>query len=170
MGTRGFWGVRHDGRMRTTYNHYDSYPTGLGVSMVEFIQSTDMATLGERVFALAEVHEGDSPSPEQMQALVEAGTWMHVSTGQDWYSALRGTQGEPEKMIESGFWMTQDFDPTQANDSWLEWGYLIDLDAGELLVYDIPYEKEPVVRRRIPFADLVDANANEIMSAIESEE
>jgi len=170
MGTRGFWGVRDNGRLRTTYNHFDSYPTGLGVSMVEFIQGTDMSTLGAKVFDLTLVEEQDSPTPEQMEALVKAGTWENVSTGGDWYSALRGTQGEPEKMIESGFWMGQGFDPTQASDSWLEWGYLIDLDAGELLVYDIAYEKDPVIRRRIPFADLVGVNANEIMSAIESED
>ena len=37
MGTRGFWGVRDNGRTRFTYNHFDSYPTGLGVDVAEFI-------------------------------------------------------------------------------------------------------------------------------------
>lgn len=170
MGTRGFWGVRDNGRLRTTYNHFDSYPTGLGVQMVEFIQATDMSTLGARVFDLTMVEEGESPSPEQMQALVSAGTWAQVSTGTDWYSALRNTQGDPQALIDSGFWMGQGFDPTQASDSWLEWGYLIDLDAGELLVYDIAYEKDPVIRRRIPFAELVGVDAAELMAGIERED
>jgi hypothetical protein len=42
MGTRGAFGVFSDGTLKMTYNHYDSYPSGLGVQLAE--QIADMAT------------------------------------------------------------------------------------------------------------------------------
>ena len=37
MGTRGLLGHIIRGRKRATYNHFDSYPSGLGVDLVAFI-------------------------------------------------------------------------------------------------------------------------------------
>jgi hypothetical protein len=169
MGTRGFWGVRDHGRTRTTYNHFDSYPTGLGTWIAKFVTETDLTTLGDRVFDLTLVEENDAPSEEQMNALVEAGTWASVSTGGDWYSALRGAQGNPQVLIDSGFWLSQGFDPLTSADSWLEWGYIIDLDEGRLTVYEMVSRQIPRAKAHIPFASLT-GDYTRIMSIIEGQE
>ncbi len=38
MGTRGLYGFRKDGVNKLTYNHYDSYPSGLGKHILEVIR------------------------------------------------------------------------------------------------------------------------------------
>ena len=40
MGTRGAYGFHYNGQDYITYNHYDSYPTGLGHAMINFIEAT----------------------------------------------------------------------------------------------------------------------------------
>ena len=37
MSTRGMIGIRINGNLMGTYNHFDSYPDGLGNDMVTFI-------------------------------------------------------------------------------------------------------------------------------------
>jgi hypothetical protein len=41
MGTRGLIGFVIKGRRRATYNHFDSYPEGLGFDVLRFILSLD---------------------------------------------------------------------------------------------------------------------------------
>ena len=42
MGTRGLMGVRVDGVDKLTYNHWDSYPSGLGQDILEYLQTANM--------------------------------------------------------------------------------------------------------------------------------
>ena len=39
MGTRGVFGFHKNGVDKITYNHYDSYPTGLGEEVVKFLKN-----------------------------------------------------------------------------------------------------------------------------------
>lgn len=45
MSTRGYVGIRKNEVDKGGYNHYDSYPTGLGKCVLTFIQEKDMETL-----------------------------------------------------------------------------------------------------------------------------
>ena len=38
MGTRGLYGFRKNGVDKTTYNHFDSYPDGLGADVIESLK------------------------------------------------------------------------------------------------------------------------------------
>lgn len=38
MGTRGTWGFVADGDEKLTYNHFDSYPDGLGVDVLDALR------------------------------------------------------------------------------------------------------------------------------------
>ena len=38
MGTRGLYGFRKNGVDKVTYNHWDSYPDGLGKQILRFIK------------------------------------------------------------------------------------------------------------------------------------
>ena len=41
MGTRGAYGFKSQNKIKVIYNHFDSYPSGLGEDVVNFIQRVD---------------------------------------------------------------------------------------------------------------------------------
>ena len=45
MSTRGVYGFRKNNTDKITYNHYDSYPSGLGNVILKFIQGTPLESL-----------------------------------------------------------------------------------------------------------------------------
>lgn len=134
---------------RIVYNHSDSYPTWLGERMVEHIQTSDLDADGEAFFALTIVDESESPTPEQLADLKARGFWRNVSSGDDWYSALRDCQGNLAKYIQAGYLPAMDNSVLTVKDIFIEWGYVIDLDERALVVYD-----SNVVIARIPFFEI----------------
>lgn len=53
MGTRGLLGyIRKDGTRKGCYNHYDSYPSGLGKAIADFLRSLkpeELELMAERI-------------------------------------------------------------------------------------------------------------------------
>ena len=45
MGTRGLYGFRKNGKDKITYNHWDSYPEGLGQNVLNFVKETSIEEL-----------------------------------------------------------------------------------------------------------------------------
>ncbi len=134
MGTRGALGFRLDGQDKIAYNHYDSYPEGLGDAVITFVNYTDRSTLEARVRALRAVTEDSTPTPEDIARLVKFHD-SDVSTGSatEWYSLLRDTQGNPENTLEAGVYVdSSDF----LKDSlFCEWAYIVNLDTQMTEVY-----------------------------------
>ena len=135
MGTRGAVGYVVDGDVRLTYNHYDSYFTGLGVAVGKFA-----ATLhGERLTEYANkarvmkfIDEQSTPTAEEREkygAFADPG----VSTGEDWYSLLRNAQGNLQAYLDLGIMPDNtDF----AHDSlFCEYAYAVNFDTGVVEVY-----------------------------------
>jgi hypothetical protein len=106
MGTRGCIGWTFDGKNYIeTYNHYDSYPEGLGKAMVEAIEVLDMAVLKENLKNIVSITDSDvivsdeqiikkyskySENPNKMEKV-------------DWYWLLRSMQGTEQLYeIEKG--------------------------------------------------------------------
>lgn len=52
MGTRGAWGFRIDGKDKVSYNHYDSYPEWLGVTLIKGIKAEPLFTHADGLEAL----------------------------------------------------------------------------------------------------------------------
>lgn len=134
MGTRGLWGFVIDGEEKLTYNHFDSYPDGLGGNIIKFIQEADLNKVKEQAQNLLLVNEDEKPTDEQISHLVKYAN-QDVSTGalDEWYVLLRETQGEPQLTLEAGVMLDgHEF----ANDSlFCEWCYVIDLDNDILEIY-----------------------------------
>ena len=132
MGTRGSWGYRLDGALKVTYNHFDSYPSGLGAAVHR--HARDLAEDPEartKVAALTLVDEDDAPTAEQLAAL--RNVTGDVSEARDWYWALHGLQGDPGAILSAGY-MTDGRDFAE-HGSRCMWVYVIDMDAGELIVH-----------------------------------
>src|SRR5688500_20082380 len=94
MGTRGAVCLVADGAEKVIYNHYDSYPSGLGMDVLAWLRSAlaDEAATRTAITALAPVPDRE-PTAEDAARLAEFHD-PHVSTGKDWYALLRRTQGD----------------------------------------------------------------------------
>lgn len=131
MGTRGTMAFRLDGEVKGAYNHWDSYPTGLGNDLLKFLRDTansrkDVLT---HIRQLTAVDPEVEPTEEQITRLrrfADTG----VSTGQitEWYVLLRGTQGNPLKTLMAGF-----YEPFPVAEE--QWSYVMDYDANLLEVW-----------------------------------
>jgi hypothetical protein len=135
MGTRGVMGFRFNGIDKLVYNHYDSYPAGLGNDLLKWLQHVqgDLPTVEAAVQGLTSI-AGRAPTAEDIERLQP---WTDLTVGeqrtQDWYCLLRLAQGDPGQVLKAGF-----FDP--ANDFILdslfcEWGYIVNLDERTFEVY-----------------------------------
>lgn len=137
MGTRGIIGVRVAGVDKLTYNRFDSYPDGLGVSMLD--QCRKLAKHGwdavkQQAKALRLVKDDDKPTAEDIE---KCGQFMNLGvSGQspnEWYCLLRDTQGnllanfECGVMIDSGDFILDSL--------FCEWGYIVNLETMKLEVY-----------------------------------
>jgi len=144
MGTRGAIGFVLDKKWYVTYNHFDSYPSYLGMNVLEFCKSVeDWEVLKERVGNLTLVDE-EIPVPEDLiekySCFGQTETHgVRIGSGvlTDWYNLLRQIQGAQtlheiyvgnlEHMIDSHLFLQDSL--------FCEWAYVINLDEMGLMVY-----------------------------------
>lgn len=142
MGTRGFVGFVADEKETYVYNHFDSYPSGLGIDVLEFARTVNTwdvpdpwAVVKSQASRLKHIDETVPPTEEDIRALAP---WTNLSVSErstsDWYCLTRETQGNIGAILASGYASN---DPHFPYDSlFCEWGYLLDLDRGVLEVYE----------------------------------
>jgi hypothetical protein len=147
MGTRGFLGWKIDGKITTTYNHFDSYPSGLGNSVLKAL--TDQLTeiraaqngallhlpeaavliLGAKFRVLRTITENQQVSAADRKRLAHRHD-SRVSTGKDTYALLRHQQGDLTAILDDGI-------TVRAHANWpkdslfCEWGYLVNFSLPE---------------------------------------
>lgn len=135
MGTRGFLGVVVDDEEKITYNHRDSYPEGLGLSML--LNARALVGLGTAVELARKLRVVDERSTPTLEAIEALAPWTDLSVGEqstsDWYCLTRGTQGRLTAILISGYILDAAGFPLDS--LWCEWGYLIDLDQQRFEVY-----------------------------------
>lgn len=160
MGTRGFVGFVADDTEKIAYNHFDSYPSGLGVDVLEWLRfaATDVASLREQVKALRVVESDSAPTTEDVERLADFAD-LNVSSKdvREWYVLLRETQGNPGAMLQAGVILNAASFPLDS--LFAEWGYVVDLDAETFEVYrgfqQSPHNKGRFARRgREKYGDL----------------
>jgi hypothetical protein len=150
MGTRGFITFVVGGVEKTTYTQFDSYPEGVGISVLSVLREeilngnpTNRLRLIERARGLRVVDESVTPSPLDIEAL-ELWTDRYVDTlnphQPSWYQLLRHTQGSIDDILTAGYLLDAADFPRDS--LFAEWGYVIDLDDGDLEVYE-GFQTEP---------------------------
>lgn len=140
MGTRGLYGVVVNGEVKASYNHFDSYPSGLGVDIVKFVQGIeDVSDVIEQAQNLTLVNEREEPTPIQVQKITGQAQ-PDAEVGGDWYGWLRDVQGDLAENLRIGF-MTDGVSFGQ-DSLFCEWGYLVNLDDETVEVY-LGFQKEP---------------------------
>ncbi len=127
MGTRGTIRIRYNGKVICFYNHWDSYPSGLGVnfltSIKKLIEKYGMEGFISKIKSLKIVTDLDKPTEEDKIALAPY-TDLTVSScsNDDWYCLMRKMQGNLESIIESGYAYHQDMDDEDFN-------YVLNIDT-----------------------------------------
>ena len=108
MGTRGAIGFRSNGVDKVTYNHYDSYPTGLGFDLMKELNKAKMCVKAmRRRFEQIEMWNGKCD-------FTEGGALLKYL--------------ETLKMDKSNNFMEDSL--------WCEWAYVVNLDDEVLEIYE----------------------------------
>lgn len=134
MGTRGAVCLVVDETEKVIYNHYDSYPGGLGEDVVGWLRAAlAMSEVETRsaVSALRPVPDAE-PTPEDFERLAKFRD-PHVNRGEGWYSLLRHTQGDLALTLKAGLYESAANFPYDS--LFCEWAYVVDFDARRFEVY-----------------------------------
>ena len=139
MSTRGLYGFRKNGQDKTTYNHSDSYPDGLGEEIVTFCSQNPIETMEKIYDNIEMINEDTQPTKEQIKWCVDAG-YYNPSVGNqsenDWYCLLCGLQGNIEELKRSALnrgkvYMSDGSNFIKAS-LFCEYAYIINLDTLKL--------------------------------------
>jgi hypothetical protein len=145
MGTRGVFGFHKNGVDKITYNHFDSYPTGLGNDVKSFIGKHSVNELND-IFDRIEL-VGEKPPTDKQIKECEKFTDLTVSeqSTSDWYCLLKHAQGNLESYADGLKYMEGNV--TFLKDSlFCEWGYVINLTTDRLEIYR-GFQKKPQENR-----------------------
>jgi hypothetical protein len=153
MGTRGALGVYIDGQTKATYNHFDSYPSGLGRGMVEAVRNIlndpdrGLDWLREKARALEMWPHGQDATPEMIAKLGHyADTGVATKKLTDPYVLMRRMQGDITAYLEAGI-MEDGGEEFMADSLFCEYAYIINLDTGMLEFYE-GFQKQPHTKGR----------------------
>lgn len=145
MGTRGALGVKLANKYYVTYNHWDSYPSGLGQQVVEFIRYTIIKKEGSqlipfkrKILKLQLVKSDDVPTVEQIDKYMKyADLSVSEQTLKDWYCLLRSIQGIKtlERIRDGKLEHLIDGYEFLKDSLFCEYAYIINLDTDELEFY-----------------------------------
>ncbi len=108
MGTRGLFGFYYKGKYYVIYNHWDSYPSGLGQEIVDQIKNAIASGNFEQwkiaLETIIVVDDQIPPTEDDIKAL-EKYTNLSVSmqNTSDWYCLLRNCQGSLQAVIDAGY-------------------------------------------------------------------
>jgi len=144
MGTRGAYGFYKSGITKVTYNHFDSYPSGLGKKIIEFIKETSVEEMNKIFDSIILVSEDDTPSFEQIKEVskvIETEVYNIIS----WYGLLRPVQGDLSVYKKGLRYMIDDAEFLK-NSAFCEWAYIINLDKDVLEIYR-GFQKKPQKNR-----------------------
>jgi len=138
MGTRGAYGFRSEGKDYLTYNHYDSYASGLGDSLVKQIKAelatgTTVETLRQQVRDMRLIARDDE-QPNAEERAKFGHLWSNVSNGHDWYSLLREMQGNLFAHTTEGVMI--DGNAFIMDSLFCEYAYILNLDEETFEVYE----------------------------------
>lgn len=136
MGTRGAVCLVADDAEKVIYNHFDSYPDGLGNAVLAWLQKElstgDESALRRQAASLRPVPDTE-PTDDDFTRLAEFHD-PNVSSGRDWYSLLRGTQGDLSAMLRAGLY--EDAADFPRDSLFCEWAYVVDFDGRAFEVYE----------------------------------
>ena len=136
MGTRGLYGFYKDGVTKAVYNQFDTYPTGLGIIMFNFVKKYWREMI-DHFDKIEVVKEDSKPTKKQLKrALQYCKPDLNVSmqSMNDWYCVLYDAQNNPE-IYAKGLDLLLDATDFIKDSLFCEWAYIMNLDNMTLEIY-----------------------------------
>lgn len=145
MGTRGYIVYVIGKKKYYQYNHWDSYPSGLGriitECLIELLQKYTFEQLKEKMDNLKIVNNNIRPNDDEIEILKKySDTLVCDGNMNNWYVLLRECQGRIDLTLESGYIFSDD-ENDFATDTWREFVYTIDFNDDKLCCNDEPIGK-----------------------------
>lgn len=152
MGTRGCYGFYKNGITKATYNHFDSYPSVLGESILDFAGNTSLKNMNKIFDKIELVREDSIPTIEQIENCQDF-TDLSVSSQNiiNFYCLLRKAQGDLNAYKTNLKYMI-DSKEFLGNSLFCEYAYIINLDKNVLEFYK-GFNKVPQNNRYSKFAN-----------------
>lgn len=150
MGTRGALGFKINNEYKISYNHYDSYISGLGVNVVKQLinikKKNQLNELKEKVKNIKLVNESIPPTKEDQKKyskFLNSNVGGRSSSVQ-WYQLLRETQGDflLDAILKDNLEHMLDSKNFLYDSLFCEYAYIINFDDNTFNVY-IGFQKEP---------------------------
>lgn len=135
MGTRGAIGFRINETDKVTYNHFDSYPDGLGDDVIKFITQNSIGVMKAAAENIELVDSRSTPTDEQISQYEKyANTSVSTQDLKEWYVLLRQTQGQLQPFVEDLKYMINSTG-FLLDSLFCEYAYIINLDTNKLEFY-----------------------------------
>ena len=142
MGTRGLFGFYYKGKYYLVYNHWDSYPEGLGHDLLREIKyALENNLLDNWIQMLIDsrvVSDEISPTSEDINKLNKY--WdlsVDDRSPMNWYCLTRKCQGSFLSVLESGYIYTDpDYENKLTGDIFVEYSYVLDFDNMRFVLYE----------------------------------
>ena len=154
MGTRGAVGFRLNGKDYITYNHWDSYPSGLGLAVIKDIKKIGlkgMPDLPNYIGNIELVKGNSTPTPEQIK---NTEPWHNLTVSEqsysDWYCLIRDAQGTLLPYMTGKLRYMVDSHDFLFDSLFCEYAYIINLDDLTLEFYR-GFNKNPEAAGRYAF-------------------
>ena len=138
MGTRGAFGFIAGEVEKVAYNHFDSYPDGKGVEILQWIRQVvadgKLDEIRQQAAACRIVSDDVRPTPEDIAALTPySNLGVSNQSTDDWYCLTHATHGNLGAMLACGY--IEDNASFPLDSLFCEWAYIVDLDAEVFEVY-----------------------------------
>lgn len=139
MSTRGTYGFRKNGQDKLTYNHFDSYPDGLGRDVLQFCIDVSINDMDKLYDHIELINNKIPPTKEQIKRCIECGYSTSDRNKQDWHILLGNLEGnfDAYKLAIANnkyIYMIDNHNFIKDSIS-CEYGYIINLDNESLEVY-----------------------------------
>lgn len=168
MSTRGYLGLKKNGELKGMYNHFDSYPSGLGVSIIETLNEINseerIKVLNDTYDFIQLVDEDSKPTKEQIKICKDSGVANFVvstKSEDDWYCLLRETQGNLMVYIDKVIPYMLNGNDFINDTLFCEWYYIINLDTNKLEVHENNWNGNKDVKRLE--LDLLNLDSNSLL-------
>jgi len=136
MGTRGVLGFRKNGVDKLMYNHFDSYPDGLGKNVVDFIKATRINEMSAIFDRIEMIDEDTLPTAQQIEDCKKwTDTSVSTQSTNDWYCLLRKAQFGLNAYYKEGLKFMLEANDFIKDSMVCEFGYIINLDDNVLEFY-----------------------------------
>jgi len=146
MGTRGSYGLQKGDKRILQYNHWDSYPSGLGLDILNALiklnriaqmkhDTTTIIDLLSKFFDNVKTVNEDKP-PTKTDYKKYQHLQQNVNAGEGWYSLLRSLQGDLYANYMLNIFIED------GDTGWQENRYIINLDTKELIFMEMNDQKE----------------------------